>query len=92
MTNRSLFIISPNKKVAAMMLYPIGVGRNFSEIARSFFFFLLLTFVFIYLFAHRLVDALQSGNGLPVATPPDWEKGLSHSFLEIAFSVFIFFF
>ena len=35
-TNRSLFIISPQKKISMMLQYPVGVGRNFSEILRLF--------------------------------------------------------
>jgi len=32
---RSVFIISPDKKVQLMMTYPMSVGRNFAEILRA---------------------------------------------------------
>jgi len=34
-TVRSVFIISPDKKVQLMMTYPMSVGRNFAEILRA---------------------------------------------------------
>ena len=34
-TVRSVFIISPNKKVQLIMTYPMSVGRNFAEILRA---------------------------------------------------------
>jgi alkyl hydroperoxide reductase subunit AhpC len=32
---RSVFIISPDKKVQLMMTYPMSVGRNFAEVLRA---------------------------------------------------------
>ena len=32
---RSVFIISPDKKVQLIMTYPMSVGRNFAEVLRS---------------------------------------------------------
>ncbi len=34
-TVRSVFIISPDKKVQLMMTYPMSVGRNFAEVLRA---------------------------------------------------------
>lgn len=34
-TVRSVFIISPDKKVKLMLTYPMGTGRNFYEILRT---------------------------------------------------------
>ena len=34
-TVRSVFIVSPDKKVQLMMTYPMSVGRNFAEVLRA---------------------------------------------------------
>ena len=33
-TARSVFIIGPDKKIKAMLTYPMSTGRNFDEILR----------------------------------------------------------
>ncbi|MEX2258174.1 MAG: hypothetical protein WD672_05640 [Woeseia sp.] len=33
-TVRSVFLIGPNKKIRAMLIYPMSSGRNFDEILR----------------------------------------------------------
>ena len=33
-TVRSVFIIGPDKKVKAMLVYPMSTGRNFDEVLR----------------------------------------------------------
>jgi alkyl hydroperoxide reductase subunit AhpC len=34
-TVRTVFIIGPDKKIKLMLIYPMGVGRNFDEVLRS---------------------------------------------------------
>ena len=34
-TVRTVFIVGPDKKIKLMLIYPMGVGRNFDEVLRS---------------------------------------------------------
>ena len=34
-TVRSVFVIGPDKKIKLMLIYPMGVGRNFDEVLRA---------------------------------------------------------